>query len=65
MYYNYVPNLSLSGEICYNFDLKDIVWECGWDTLNRQEVYYVYNNKASVVLFKGSVHEIEVILGPT
>eukprot|EP00088_Acartia_fossae_P032616 TRINITY_DN3337_c0_g1_i1.p1 TRINITY_DN3337_c0_g1~~TRINITY_DN3337_c0_g1_i1.p1 ORF type:complete len:512 (-),score=88.29 TRINITY_DN3337_c0_g1_i1:290-1825(-) len=37
----------LQGEICYNFQLKDILWECGWDTLNRRGSVDAFNYLAS------------------
>jgi len=37
----------VQGEICYNFDLKDILWECGWDTLNRRGSVDAFNYLAT------------------
>ncbi|XP_023321080.1 T-cell activation inhibitor, mitochondrial [Eurytemora carolleeae] len=33
----------LQGEICYSFQMKDIIWDCGWDTLNRRGSIEAFN----------------------
>jgi len=46
----------LQGEICYNFQLKDILWDCDWDTLNRRGSVDAFNYLAS----QHDIHELLV-----
>lgn len=33
----------LQGEICYKYELEDILWDCGWETVHKRGVVEVFH----------------------